>query len=109
MRVDEIIRYSKDYKELLPSVSASFFTVRIDFDFALSLPDMENRVYYRKDCYQRTKDNLNSHGIFLIFDYLIPTMEITDITVVFDKFCQVPYRDESDISQIVTLLHEYKA
>lgn len=108
MKIDSITEYSKDYKEFDFGAGKFFCTVKIDFDFALSLPDMENRVYYRKRGLDSVRDRMNDHGVFLVFDYMLHTKDIVCVWVKYDAFCQVPYKEQSEIEKIIELLKEYK-
>lgn len=102
MKVTEITAYSDDYINSLSGDGIFYCSVRVDFDFAMSLPDMENRVYYRKK--NSVIDRLNSHGIYLLFWYRLMTKEIIEITVKFDNLCQVPYRTEKEMEEIIRLM-----
>ncbi|MBE5875671.1 MAG: hypothetical protein E7290_02135 [Lachnospiraceae bacterium] len=108
MKIDSITEYSKDYKEFDFGAGKFFCSVRVDFDFALSLPDMENRVYYRRRGYDSVRDRMNAHGVYLVFDYMLGTKEIVCVWVKYDVFCQVPYKEQAEIEKIVELLREYK-
>lgn len=102
MKVTEITAYSDDYIDSLSGDGIFYCSVRVDFDFVMSLPDMENRVYYRKK--NSVIDRLNNHGIFLMIWYQLMTKEIMEITVKFDNLCQVPYRSEKEMEEIVRLM-----
>ena len=105
MKVDKIKEYSPDYK--LRNMHGVFYcTVEIDFDFAMSLPDMENRVYYKKSDKCTARERLNAHGVKLIFKYDLFTEEIKSISVVFNYLCQIEYTDR--LEEIVSMLLAYK-
>lgn len=108
MKIDSITEYSKDFKEFDFEAGKFFCTVKIDFDFALCLPNMENRVYYSRHKYNSVRDRMNDHGVYLVFDYMLNTKEIVCIWVKYDVYCQVSYQEQSEIEKIIELLKEYK-
>lgn len=104
MKIDHLIKYSDDYKDFKYHPSAIFyFSLLVDFDFALSLPDMESKTYYRKDTAKNIRERINSLGVFLRIYYKIATREITFISVIYGPFCQVSYDHAADIDKIIQL------
>lgn len=102
--IESIIPYSSDYKRELFGQGAAYFTIPIDFDFAMSLPDMENRVYYKKCDADRTKERLNQLGICLLVQYWMQTKKIESITVKFNAGCMVEYKGQQDIDGIIEMV-----
>lgn len=102
--IQGIIQYSKDYKKINCRHGEAYFSIRTDFDFVMSLPDMEKRVFYTKDVDDRLKDRLNHIGIWLLFKYDIATQEIKAITVKFDVGIMTEYNRQQDIEKIVDMV-----
>lgn len=98
MKADRLIPYAEDYKNYIncPFESA-FFRIRIDFSFALSIPGMEEKVYYRKDHMDATGhmasvgERLNAMGIYLEISYRTADLEITGIEVTFGHLCRAVF------------------
>lgn len=101
MKVEQIAKYSSDYKENLTCTGTYYCTVPIDFDFAINCPDMENRVYYNKKDEEKTKARLNKLGVFLMFWYDLKSRDIKKITVRYDAGCMVEYEGQQDMQEIV--------
>lgn len=109
MKVDEIIEYSNDYRELATLDVNFICSVTIDFDFAIGLPDMSSKVYYNKCRQEQTAQRLNTEGVLLVFEYNIKTRDILAVWVRFSNYCQVTYTNKCDICIIIKLLKQYKA
>lgn len=105
MTIDNLIPYADNFKQFQYHPSAIFhFHIRIDFDFAMSMPGIEDRVYYTKSKADNIRDRLNQRGIYLEITYQIASREIKCISVVFDSFCRVPYSEKADMEKIVEML-----
>lgn len=109
MKIESITAYSDDYKNIMYVAGKFYCTVRIDFDFGMELPRMEERVYYKKADAANVRKRLNELGVFLVFEYDLVTHDILSISVRFDAGCQVPYADPKEMEQIIGRLHEYRA
>lgn len=108
MKIDRIAKYSADYKNYLYCTGTYYCTVPIDFDFAINCPDMEERVYYKKQDADRIKDRLNRLGVFLLIWYDLKSKDIIKVTVRFDAGCMVEYERQQDIETIFDNLIAWK-
>lgn len=105
MKIDKLIPYAEDYKNITHSPSDIwFFHIRTDFDFVMSIPGMEDRVYYKKTGADTVRDRLNAQGIYLEICYRIKDREITDVSVVFDSFCRAVFREKQECEHIVGMV-----
>lgn len=105
--IEKIIQYSDDYSKKIYRHGEMYFSIRIDFDFAMSLPNMERRVYYKKNLSDGMKERLNSVGIWLLVKHNVNTQKISTITVNFSVGCMTEYTRQQDIEIIVDMLiHE---
>ena len=102
--IENIIPYSKDYKKINCRHGEAYFSIRTDFDFVMSLPDMEKKVSYTKGIDDKLKDRLNHIGIWLLFKYDIATEKISKAIVRFDVGIQVTYKEQQDIEEIVDMV-----
>lgn len=108
MKIDRIAGYSTDFKGQRLNGGKHYCTVPIDFDFAMNCPDMENRVYYKKQDADGIKDRLNYLGIWLMAWYDLRSMEVLEITIKFDAGCAVSYKEVNDMETITNRLIKYK-
>ena len=103
--VGRISKYSRDYREL--SGQGKFqCTVAIDYDKAMSFPDMDKRTYYKKDTSQEFKERLNRLGIHIVFLYDINTGEILQAVIKFESGCMVVYAGQQ-IEDVVEILESF--
>lgn len=102
--IASIIQYSEDYQKRMCKNGETYFSIQIDYDFAMSIPDMEKRVYYKKETSDEMKKRLNRIGIWLLFKYNIETQEIRTVTVKFDVGCMTEYHRQQDIEKIVDMV-----
>lgn len=108
MKIEQIGKYSEDYKKDSMYYGTCYCTVWVDFDFAINCPDMENRVYYNKNATEAVRTRINELGVYLMFWYDNTTKDIEKLTVKYNAGCMVDYDGQQDIEEIVKMLIVFK-